>query len=117
MTSVRVVGQMLRRSAPLPRGAPLRRPQLIGLEEWSDSLAARWLVAVLAAEDEQDKGVDWLAFLTGPAFVVPDDLVYNGQQYRAVTALAGLWRRASGMCCGSGVSGAMSCSRRRNGSL
>ena len=42
------------------------------------------LVAVLACEEEQGlEGVYWLALLTGTPFEIPEDMVRNGQQYRA----------------------------------
>jgi len=46
------------------------------------ALDAGWLVAVDADKAEHDlEGVYWLARLSGPAFVVPEDMVHSGQQY------------------------------------
>jgi hypothetical protein len=103
-----VVGKMHRVTTPLPRGAPLRRPQLQSLQDWSDTLVAKMvgserlyccpsvhsshgclsllasqIVAVLADADERHiEGAYWLAVLTGPAFVIPEDCMHSGQPYR-----------------------------------
>lgn len=78
------VGKMVRVTAPIG-GARLRRPQMERLLEWSTTLAAKMLVGVNADTSDaegNDEGGYWLALLTGPAFVIPEDLVRGGQQYR-----------------------------------
>lgn len=77
-----VVGKMSRVKAPLPRGAQTRQPKLLALREFADSLECNQVVAVNADSDERHlEGSYWLAQLTGPAFVIPEDCVHSGQQY------------------------------------
>ena len=81
-----VVGKMVRKTAPLPAGARLRRPQMENLREWAACLRANMLVGVNADTSDaagNDEGGYWLALVTGPAFVIPEDLVRQGLQYRA----------------------------------
>jgi len=79
-----VVGRMVRREAPLPRGrAPApQRPKEMCLEDWTDALDDGQLVAESAGEDGQgDSEVYSLARLCGKAFAVPEDMCHCAQQF------------------------------------
>ena len=78
-----VVGKMLRVKAPKAAGAQLRRPQMEGLTEFSTTLHGGLIVGVHADVAEHGlEGPYWLARLSGPAFVIPEDMVRAGHQYR-----------------------------------
>ena len=68
-------------------------PQLLSLENFSDWLEAKRLVAVNVDESEvEEEGPYWLALLTGAAFVVEEDTWHSGQLYRAGWIVApGQW--------------------------
>ena len=78
------MGRMVRqpKGALRMKGAALSHSMMLSLEAFADALDAGWLVAVDADKAEHDlEGVYWLARLSGPAFVVPEDMVHSGQQY------------------------------------
>ena len=78
-----LVGKAVRAKAPLRKGAPVRVPQLLSLEKYADSLDATQLVAINVDDSElEEEGSYWLALLTGAAFVVEEDMMHSGQQYR-----------------------------------
>ena len=79
--------------APLAKGVPVRAPQLLSLEKYADWLEAKRLVAINVDESQVElEGPYWLALLTGAAFVVDEDMMHTGQQYRAGWIVApGRW--------------------------
>ena len=79
------VGRMLRqpRGAPRPKGVALSHSQMLSRAEFAEWLGDGSLIAVDADKTEHHlEGVYWLARLSGPAFVIPEDMVHSGQQYR-----------------------------------
>lgn len=78
-----LMGRAVRAKAPLAKGTPAHMPQLVSLQAFADSLDAKMLVAVTVDESEVElEGPYWLALLSGAAFVVDEDMLYCGQQYR-----------------------------------
>jgi hypothetical protein len=90
-----VVGKAVRAQAPLKIGVPVRGPQMVSLEAFADSLDTKMLVAICADESEVDvEGPYWLALLRGAAFVLDEDTLHAGQQYRKGWIVApGQWYR------------------------
>jgi hypothetical protein len=90
-----VMGRAIRAQAPLAKGVPVRGPQMMSLEAFADSLDAKLLVAICADESEIDvEGPYWLALLSGSAFVLDEDTLHGGQQYRKGWIVApGHWYR------------------------
>ena len=66
---------------------------MLSRTEFADALSDGWLVAVDADKTEHHlEGVYWLARLSGPAFVIPEDMVHSGQKYREGWVVApGQW--------------------------
>ena len=55
----------------------------MSLEAFADSLDATQLVAVCVDDSEVElEGPYWLALLSGAAFVLEEDILHSGQQYR-----------------------------------
>ena len=78
-----VVGKAVRAQAPLAKGVPVRGPQMVSLEAFAELLDINWLVAVCVDDSEVDvEGPYWLARLSGAAFVLDEDTLFSGQQYR-----------------------------------
>ena len=71
------------KGAPRARTAALTRSQTVSLQEFLDALEKGWLVAVNVETGElQLEGIYWLALVSRPAFILPEDCVHSGQEYR-----------------------------------
>ena len=70
------------KGAPRARTAALTRSQTVSLQEFLDALEKGWLVAVNVETGElQLEGIYWLALVSRPAFILPEDCVHSGQEY------------------------------------
>jgi hypothetical protein len=80
-----LVGRSVRVQAPLTKGTAMRVSQTLSLERFADYVDAKILVAVNVHESELDEeGSYWLALLSGPSFVLDEDTMHRGQEYRKV---------------------------------
>lgn len=78
------VGKKMRQNTPLAKGISTQVPQLVALEEWADELEAGMLVAVnVAADQREHEGAYWLAKLRTGAYLLPEDMIFAGQQFEA----------------------------------
>ena len=78
-----LVTKAVRAQAPLAKGVALRTPQLVSLTLFADWLDSGMIVAVKVDESEQAlEGPYWLALIKGSAFVLDEDTVHSGHQYR-----------------------------------
>lgn len=56
---------------------------MLSLEKFAEYLDAKMLVAVCVDESQVElEGPYWLALLSGPVFVVEEDMMHSGQLYR-----------------------------------
>ena len=79
------IGKMLRqpKGSPAKHGA-LSRSQALRLQDFGDQIDKDWLLAVDVDPTQHIvEGIYWLARATGPAFLIAEDTVHSGQQYRA----------------------------------
>ena len=106
-----VVGKAVRAQAPLKIGVPVRGPQMVSLEAFSDSLDAKMLVAICADESE----VDVEGPYCGSRCSVGRHLCSTRTHGipASSTARDGSSRQDSGTGFASAASGATSCCRKR----